>query len=122
MKTFQEFFKEDVDAPWGGFGGGTPPPSDKIIEPEGLPKGTNTDDGGGEAPPVVKEDGGAVGAAPGAADGQPPVANLTTGVQNYESPFGSSWPTAKKRVEEDEKFVVDSNAKDIIPVTRARGV
>ena len=95
MKKFDQFVTEMFDAPWGGFGGNTPPPKDTILEPQ--------DAGIVKKPDTIEEDG---------------EGNTTTGVANYQSPIGSSQPTAKRK---DQVFVVDSNAKNISGVT-SRGV
>jgi hypothetical protein len=90
MKDFKEFISEAAPESWGGFGGLATAPSTKVLSPEDLPASEPPK----LKPPVVEEDGEA---APGAAVGTPPVATLTTGITNYESPFGASWPTAKRR-------------------------
>lgn len=67
----------------------------------------------------IAEDGEASGPSGAVATGGAgTTGNVTTGIQNYESPLGSSQPTAKKKpLGEKEEFEVDSNAKKINGVT-----
>lgn len=100
MKKFDQFIaeifdfqQESTNAAWGGFGGGTPPPSDAVVTPtDETPKVNDPD--------TIEEDG----------EGMP-AGNTTAGIQNYQSPIGSNQPTAKKKDDSDP------NATKIATVT-----